>query len=153
MQYDLSPWIPAAYHEGITIKNILVQKDVAMFVNAAGLFNAEIEYDFCPENLSDGDTVLPDVTQDLHTNPVLSVKNNYVIANENGIASIHAGTPRTELIDDLGLLYMCLKHRDVSSAYIAINRISNSTKNVISENLATTRIKPERDIQLVPWSL
>lgn len=153
MSYDPSTIIPATYHEGVTMKNVIVRKDEVFFANAIALFNAQIEKDFNPMELDDGEVKQPVTTTERDTDPVLMVKNNYIVSNEDGIASIHTGTLRTELVEDIEMLYTCLKHRDASSAYVALNRISSSTKNILAENVLTTRIKPKIEVQIAPCNL
>lgn len=152
MTYSVDALIPQAYCEKFTTINVLAQKDVPTYVNALNIFNCDIIYDnIC--YVVDSNTVKPSQTTEEATNPEVVVVAGHVFCNEDGIFSATVGTVREEVLDYIETMIMFLGYGDATQAFATMTLLSNSTQNVISENLASVRRKPFVNKGITPCSL
>ena len=149
--------MPAIYYESFVQKNFNVYADYAVFVNAKSVADVitGIERAFAPVYTGSPEPVLyPVVTTAAPTGPEVMIKYGYIFSMADGVASMVIGqNVRTELTDAVQLMLNCFKNKDASAAYSVIQQLSNDSKNIIAENVAVVRIKPEESGTLIPWTL
>ena len=148
--YDVSKIIPSAYHEAFLQKNVNLCTDQAYFPNSRLLsgctrvsLGPSVELELSGLSFTDVSVSEPEVFEYL----------GYLIPIEDGVATVVVGTPRSEILEYIEQMFRFLRLADASSAFALMNLLSNSTKNVVAENVATVRVKAEPVGGIVPCSL
>ena len=151
MLYDVSPLIPPAYHEKLETINIQMFTDQVLFPNARLLFNCTRVL----EDVTATDMVVSALSQTVSdtTTPDIVEALGYVFPIEDGVASVVIGEPREEILTYIEKMYECLRNMDATAAFSVMTLLSNSTKNIVSENVSAMKIKSNPVMRLTPCSL
>jgi polynucleotide 5'-kinase involved in rRNA processing len=162
MAYDINKMIPAIYHEDFTKKFTQVNRDTVTFFNALSIHNInsvltkDFNIDVDEDNTAEVNYMLTATTGE--SEPVDGmIKLNHVFVTEDSsegyVWTICGRQVRVELLETIQLLLACIKNKDASATYGVINQLSMDTKNVIVENVATVRIKPDEAGIITPWQI
>ena len=151
MTYDLARILPASYHEKLAAKNVAATDHVLSFVNAISIHNCHVITDEIVQ--TEGRAYPVDLSSNEPDDPGLVVMFGHVLCNDDGTFTMMSGTPRQEIVAYIDKMYSYFADGDANSAFAVMNLLSNSTKNVLSENLMTTKVKSQSQVVIKPCSL